>query len=145
VTPIRDWEKDHYVDKGIRAAMTLEVTTSEISRMGEAMVEASKVGIQNVGSMTTYLSLEKSQAEYLKCLDVASQDARKKADQLAKKLNFSIGNVISVIESPAPKLPPMPIYERSMSMKSKSMMDTTTVEPGTQNFSTSIQVTYSIK
>jgi hypothetical protein len=25
------------------------------------------------------------------------------------------------------------------------MMDTTTVEPGTQNFSTSIQVTYSIK
>ena len=92
VYPVREYEKDHYVDKGTKASMTLEVTTSEIPRLGEAMVEASKAGIQNVGSMVTFLSLEKSQAEYLKCLDIASNDARKKADQLAKKLGFKIGD-----------------------------------------------------
>ena len=36
------------VDKGIRASMTLEVTTSDIARLGESMVEASKVGLEKV-------------------------------------------------------------------------------------------------
>jgi uncharacterized protein YggE len=146
VYPVREYEKDHYVDKGTRATMTLEVTTSEIPRLGEAMVDASKAGIKNVGSLVTFLSLEKSQAEYLKCLDIASQDARKKADQLAKKLEFSVGKVLNLIESPATISQPM--MEKSF-MARGMMMDTAaapaTIEPGTQNYSTNIQVTFEIK
>jgi uncharacterized protein YggE len=146
VYPVREYEKDHYVDKGTRATMTLEVTTSEIPRLGEAMIDASKAGIKNVGSLVTFLSLEKSQAEYLKCLDIASQDARKKADQLAKKLDFSVGKVLNLIESPATMAPP--IMEKSF-MARGMMMDTAaapaTIEPGTQNYSTNIQVTFEIK
>ena len=147
VYPVREYEKNQYVDKGTKAVMTLEVTTSEIPRMGEAMVEASKVGLQNVGNMVTFLSLEKSQAEYLKCLDIASNDARKKADQLAKKLGFSVGEVESVIESPMPTTTPTPYPERTMFTKS-AMMDSApvvSVDAGTQSFSTNIQVTFKIK
>lgn len=146
VYPVREYEKERYVDKGTKAAMTIEITTSEISRLGEAMVEASKAGIQNVGSMTTFLSLEKSQTEYLKCLDIASNDARKKAEQLAKKLGFSVGDVQSVIESPV-QTGPTPYPERAMFAKG-AMMDsapTVSVDAGTQNFSTNIQVTFDIK
>ena len=143
VFPVREWEKDHYVDKGTKASMTLEVTTSEIQRLGDAMVEASKDRFQNVGSMSTFLSLEKSQSEYLKCLDVASNDARKKAEQLAKKLGFQIGDVINVIESPV-QASPSPVYAQR-TMMAKGMMDTVQVDPGTQKFSTTIQVTFSIK
>jgi uncharacterized protein YggE len=147
VYPVREYEKDHYVDKGTKASMTIEVTTSEISRLGEAMVEASKVGIQNVGSMVTFLSLEKSQAEYLKCLDIASNDARKKADQLARKLGFKVGEVQSVIESPMLQQQPTPYPERAMFAKG-AMMDSApvvSIEAGTQNFSTNILVTFEIK
>ena len=144
VYPVREYEKDHYVDKGTKASMTLEVTTSEIPRLGEAMVEASKAGIQNVGSMVTFLSLEKSQAEYLKCLDVASNDARKKADQLAKKLGFKIGDVLNVIETPTPQSNHFP--DRAMFDKG-AMMDAApvSIEAGSQIFSTNILVTFDIQ
>ena len=144
VYPVREYEKDHYVDKGTKASMTLEVTTSEIPRLGEAMVEASKAGIQNVGSMVKFLSLEKSQAEYLKCLDIASNDARKKADQLAKKLGFKVGDVLNVIETPAPQSNHFP--ERAMFAKG-AMMDAApvSIEAGSQIFSTNILVTFDIQ
>ncbi len=145
VYPIREYEKDKYVDKGIKVTMSLEVTTSQIQRLGEAMMEASQLGIQNVGSLNTFLSLEKSQEEYLKCLDQASMDAKKKADLLAKKLNFGVGKVIHLVEAPALNQAPMP--ERMVMAKTAMMMDggAPTVEAGTQNFSTQIQVTFEIK
>jgi uncharacterized protein YggE len=145
VYPVREYEKDKYVDKGIKVSMTLEVTTSQIQRLGEAMMEASNVGIQNVGSLITFLSLEKSQDEYLKCLDLASIDAKKKADQLAKKLNFGVGKVLNLVEAPALNQAPVP--ERMVMAKSTMMMDGSapSVEAGTQNFSTQIQVTFEIK
>lgn len=147
VFPVREYEKNHYVDKGTKASMTMEITTSDISRLGEAMVEASHAGIQNVGTMVTFLSLEKSQSEYLKCLDIASNDARKKAEQLAKKLDFNIGKVLNVIESPVSNEPtPQPfrarMFEKAASMDS---IQAAPVEAGTQNFSTNIQVTFEIK
>lgn len=145
VTPIREWEKEKMVDKGIRASMTLEVTTSEIARLGEAMVEASKAGLENVGAMTMFLSLEKSQAEYLKCLDIASKDARKKADQLGSKLGFKVGDVLSVIESPAQMPGPTPFPERAMMKSSMADAAPVSVDAGSQNFATNIQVTFKIK
>lgn len=146
VVPVKEWDKDKMVDKGIRASMTLEITTSEIPRLGEAMVEASRANVDNVGSMTTFLSLEKSQEEYLKCLDLASHDARKKADQLARKLGFEVGDVLSVIESPVQHQAPAPYpMERGLMNKSMSASAPVSIDPGTQNFSTNIQVTYKIK
>lgn len=143
VYPVREYEKEKIVDKGIRATLSLEVTTSEISRIGEAMQAAAKVGVINVGSLTTFLSLEKSQKEYLKCLDVAAEDARGKAQQLAKKLGFKIGEVINLNEVPQISRPVPIIMERAM-MKSMDAAPTQ-VEPGTQQYSTNIQVTFKIK
>jgi uncharacterized protein YggE len=145
VHPVREYEKDRYVDKGTKVSMTLEITTSEISRLGSAILEASKARIQNVGQMVTFLSLEKSQSEYLKCLDIAGNDARKKAEQLAKKLGFKVGDVKNLIESPTQSNAPIPIYAKSMMANSLRGAEVAPVEAGTQNFSTNIQVTFEIK
>ncbi|WPU63447.1 SIMPL domain-containing protein [Peredibacter starrii] len=142
VFPVREYEKEKIVDKGIRATLSLEVTTSEIARIGEAMQSAAKVGVINVGSLTTFLSLEKSQKEYLKCLDIAADDAKGKAQQLAKKLGFKLGDVIKLNE--VPQMPqPVPVMERAM-MKSMDAAPAQ-IEPGTQQYSTNIQVTFKIK
>jgi len=147
VFPVREWEKNMVVNKGFRAALSLDVTTSEISRIGEAMVKSSTVGITNVGGLQTFLSLEKSQTEYLKCLDIAADDARKKALQLAKKLDFKIGDVIALNEVPNIQQPHYP--ERSMM---KSLVGggggdaaPVAIQAGTQQYSTNIQVTFKIK
>ncbi len=145
VQPVREWEKEKLVDKGYQATLTLEITTSEISRLGEVMQKASLVGIRKVGELQTYLSLERSREEYLRCLDVAAEDARGKANQLAKKLGFKIGDVILLNEVPNMA---RPVYENMM-MKS-AMADSRAappaqIDPGSQQYSTNLQVTFSIK
>lgn len=146
VYPVREWEKERMVDKGFRASLSLEVITSDIERIGEAMMKASEKGITNVGQLQTFLSLEKSQKEYLKCLDIASDDAKQKAQQLGKKLGFKVGNVIALIESPNVQEPqrPYPVQERAM-MKTMDASAPVQIDPGTQQYSTNIQVTFSIQ
>lgn len=142
VYPVREYEKDRIVDKGYRASLSLDVTTSEIKRIGEAMMKASKAGITNVGQLATFLSLEKSQHEYLKCLDVAAEDAKGKAQQLAKKLGFKLGDVIALNEVPETPRTPVPV---GVMMKGISADSAPQIESGTQNYSTNIQVTFGIK
>ena len=147
VYPVRDYEKERYVDRGTKVGLTLEVTTSDIARIGEIMVLATKNNIQNVGQLSTFLSEEKSQAEYLKCLDIAAADAKNKALQLAKKLGFKVGEVLHVNEAPSTPERPQPNFQRSamaMSADAESV-NPTRIEAGQQQFSTTIQVTFSIK
>jgi uncharacterized protein YggE len=144
VYPIREWEKEKVIEKGFRATLSLEVTTSEISRIGEAMMKASKVGITNVGELQTFLSLEKSQDEYLKCLDIAADDAKNKAVQIGKKLGFTIGNVISLNEVPMTQ-PPTQIGAVMKAMSDEASVGSTQIEYSSQKFATNIQVTFSIQ
>lgn len=144
VLPVREYEKEVWVQKGTRASMTLEVTTSDIPRLGEAMTEASKVGIQIASELQTYLSNAKTKQEYLKCLDIAAEDARAKGQQLAKKLGFKLGDVIKLIESPQPVIPPMPVRGMMMA-KSAGAMESASVEAGQQQFTTTIEVSFRIK
>jgi uncharacterized protein YggE len=141
VFPVREYEKEKVVDKGFRAQLSLEVVTSEINKIGEAMAAASKAGITNVGSLESFLSHEKSKEEYSKCLDIAADDARSKAEKLAKKLGFKIGNVVNLIESQERQAPVFPERTMMKAMDSGS----TQVEAGTQNFVTNIQVTFAIR
>ena len=143
VYPVREYEKERYVDKGYKAALSLEVTTSEISRIGETMIKASEIGIINVGNLIAFLSLEKSREEYLKCLDIAADDAREKAKQLAKRLGFKIGEVILLNE--VPNIPPQPFPQHRVSAMKSMMESAPQIEAGTLNYSTNIQVTFKIK
>lgn len=144
VFPVREWEKEKMVHKGYRASLSLEVTTSEIPRLGEAMMKASEAGVTNVGSLETFLSHEKARKEYLKCLDIASADAKAKAEQLAKRMDFKIGDVILVIENPKTE-ERIPQPERSMMKTMAFDAAPTQIEAGTQKFSTTIHVTFKIK
>ena len=143
VAKVQEYVKDRMVDKGFRATMSLELTTSEIERIGEATQAASKHKITNVGSLSTFLSLEKSREEYLKCLDIAAEDARNKAQQLAKKLGFSVGGVQTIIENPisTPSFAMAPRFERM----SKTMDATPTIDASQLTFSTQLSVSFYVK
>lgn len=143
VFPVKEYEKEKYVDKGTRATLALEVSSTDIAKLGETMVIASKLGIQSVNQLTTYLSLEKTKSEYLKCLDVAADDARKKAEQVAKKLGFKVGDVYSIQENPGSV--PQPIPMQAMLMERSAKMDSTSIDAGKQQFSTQLQVSFLIK
>lgn len=147
VWPVRDYEKDKVVDKGIRVQLGISVTTSEISRFGEVMGYAAQIGIKNVGSLQTFLSLEKNRAEYANCLEIAAENARHKAKKLAKKLDFEVGEVVNLIESPSVIMPPSPSpYPMAKAMRSDmSSMETTQIEAGEHTYSTTLLVSFGIK
>lgn len=146
VFQVREYEKDKYVEKGYKATLSLEVTTSNIAEIGNTTVKASNVGIKNVGSLSTYLSNEKTQEEYLKCLDIAAIDAKKKANQLANKLGFKIGNVIELVESPniQKSYGDRPML-KMMALSSNESAAPSDVEAGKVQFATTIKVTFAIK
>ncbi len=144
----REWENNKNVFKGYRASLGLEVTTSDIAKLGNVMAEAAKLGLTGTDSLRTFLSLEKSQKEYLKCLDIASADALKKAKQLAKSLDASVGEVESVNESPAIISAPQPMYSAMMDGGMRGMekaAQAPSIEVGDQTFSTTLQVSFQLK
>ena len=149
VSPRHEWENNKNVFKGYRASLGLEVTTSEITRLGEVMGKASAIGVNGTNNYRTFLSLEKSQAEYLKCLDVASQDAQKKAERLAKNLDAKLGEVESIlegqlqIEAPAPHVMMETEALRSSDGAAKSMMPT--IDVGDQVYSTTVRYVFKLK
>ena len=145
VNPVREYEKERLVDKGMRVALSLRVETSEIEKIGETLALASKLGISQVGNLETFLSLEKNRSEYLSCLDLAAEDAELKALRLAKRLKVKTGDIHKINESPMKETPP--VYHNTAMMKSLSAeaMPTPDIEAGEQDFSATVDIHYKIK
>ena len=95
-----DWVNNKKVHRGFRAKMGLLVSTSDIQKLGDVMVLAAKHGVQEVGSMMTYLSQEKMKETHEDCLKEAILNARAKANEMASVIGGHGGAVISIEETP---------------------------------------------
>ena len=58
--------------------------------------------------------IEDQEQLYLKALEIATKNAKIRAEKLAKSLNVSVGEVVSINESSG--YSPVPLRERSMMM-----------------------------
>lgn len=147
VYPHREWENNKSVMKGYRASQGLSVTTSQISKLGDVIAAATKAGLTTSGDFRPFLSTEKRQAEYLKCLDVASKDALKKAQRLAESLNAKVGEVLTVQESPMVREAPPQFFAKAMSTRGggSESVAAPTIDVADQSFSTTLQVTFKLK
>jgi len=98
----REWVNKKMVSKGFRSRISLVVETSEISRVGEVIAAATKLGVKDIDGLNTFVSSDKYKAEYEGCLEVATRNARDKALKLAKGAGVKLGKVKSISEGPAP-------------------------------------------
>lgn len=114
VTPEWDYSTQKRVFKGYTAAMGLEVETSEIPRVGELFALTSKLGLQDVSGLTTFLSPALVKTEHENCLGVAVKEARVKAEKMSAAANLKLGDLITLSEM-APDAP-MPMMGRSSKM-----------------------------
>ena len=142
----KEWEKDRQVSKGHRAQLSLEVSTSDVSRLGEVVAIAVKQGVQETGQLETYLSLQKEKNEYLNCLSIAAKDAQTKAQRLARELGRTVGEAQTIQEGRAEASPPVfKMMEAHNMMSAKTASSAPTVDAGTQSFTASIQVSFKLK
>lgn len=140
----KDWEKDKHVSKGYRARMGLNISTEEISRLGDIMNVAAKIGVTEVSSLNTYVSDSKLKSLESQCLKEAALDARKKADTLASALNAKVKEVVNITNADVSLPIPRPFERGAMMQKSMAMMDSAppSVEAGKEKYSLKIQATF---
>jgi hypothetical protein len=93
-----DWVSGKRVSKGFRARIGVKYSTSEIQRLGKVIQIATEEGVKEVGGLNTYVSDEKWQQEYSKCLSIASQNAKNKAEELTRSLGAKVLEVQSIQE-----------------------------------------------
>jgi uncharacterized protein len=109
---------------------------TKIAGAGALIDAAVAAGANNVSGPT--LDVSDRAALYRDALGKAVQDARAKAAALAGAGGFGVGQVSSVTEQTAAA--PAPVYEAAVAAKS----DATPIEPGTQDVTADVTVTFRI-
>ena len=118
----KDWENNKSVSKGFKSSLGMKVESNEIAKFSEIIKLAGEAGITNVGSFTTFLSLEKQKKLAADCLKVAAHNAKDKAKVLAEELGSKAGKPLMISELDSNQgVPNPPMYE----MRASAMLKAT--------------------
>ncbi|NDD90983.1 DUF541 domain-containing protein [bacterium] len=143
---VREWEKSKAVFKGYRARIGLRVSTSQVERLGEVIVIATREGLKDVGALQSFLSDARQLSEQVGCLQEAAANARTKAEKLAGSLGASLGEVLRISESGSTQDVFSP---RMMSFGSRDSEtvpgNTPAIEAGQQTLTLAVEVSFALK
>jgi len=117
------------------ASNTVSATVATVGKAGTVIDEAVEAGANQVygpsGSVTTQAAL------YRQALKGAVGEARASAQALAEAAGVTLGRVTNVIEQGGG-----PVY--ALAERSKAVGDVTPIEPGTQEVSATVTVTFAL-
>lgn len=140
-----EWTQNKRVLKGYRARMGLRVTTSQIAKLGDVIVVSTKIGVKDIGALMSVTSEKKMKEEREACLEEAFQNARLKADRLAKVAGVQINKVLSIAEEGAEiVVPPRPMMAHTMMAKGMAApeMDAPHIQTQGRNIEVSVQAVF---
>lgn len=109
VQELFDYVSNKRISKGMQASMGLQVTTSDIARLGEVVALGSQVEINRVSNLSTFVSPEKMKISRENCLIDAIKNARDKAEKMAKSAGAKVGEA-QLIEETSGHDSPSPMY-----------------------------------
>lgn len=140
----KEWRKDKSISKGFRARMGLQISSSEVSRLGEVLSLAGKQGIRQVSGLSTFVSPERAKVERESCLEEAVKNARAKADSIGRAAGAKIGRVLEVVEQGESG---GPVYAMKSQRVFAAQMDqagasAATVDAGTEKMTVNIAATF---
>jgi uncharacterized protein YggE len=134
VREITEPVKGHMVSRGVRASLGLQVSTSELSRIGEVMALSHQFQINRVEELSTFLSQEKIKSTQEACLTEAIKNAHDKA---------KVGEVQSIDESATQEFQPMVRMAQARFQKNES--SEAALAPGIESKPESITVNVAVK
>ena len=119
---------------GYSASSSAHATVRHIAKAGSVVDAAVRAGANQVSGPA--LGVSDSKAQYRAAADAALDDARSRAEAIAAKLGVTLGAPVAVVESGGGS--PVPIYDRAALSAEMS------IEPGTQEISATLTVTFAI-
>lgn len=148
VNEIVDWTNNKRVSRGFQVRMGLSIATSEINRMGQVILLGAKHNIKDVGALSSFLSREKSKAEYESCLGEAVKNSKDKAVKMADAAKVKLGSVLVINESSTNDggFFPTPVMHHARAEKMSYGSDQgPSIEASNVNMKVQAQVSYSIQ
>lgn len=141
------YESGKRVCDGFRASASTNFETSDLARLGELVVLATKMGSDEVSDVVTFPSIESLRREREACLEAATRNAAAKANQIAKGAGVTLGGLISVTESSgSPHPSPMAPFARVAAMEAMSdSRGGPSVESRPVDLHVSVTATYSFR
>lgn len=139
----RPWENNKSVFKGYRSRIGLRVYTSDIARLSEVTGAVAKQGIKNFGSFQTDMSPQKLKEEQESCLEIAIQNAKSKADKMAKAAGAKVGKVLALHEGASSGgQPPPRMYMMKNEMMGGAADTAATIDTKAESLSMSVTASY---
>ena len=121
---------------------TVEVKIHDLTQVATVLGGLAPLGVNQIGSVD--YTFNNTDSLLATARSQAITNAQTKAEQLASEAGVSLGRVISVNESGVIPLPyPYPVY--SMAAGSGAMASAPTVNPGTQDVTDNVTITYELR
>jgi uncharacterized protein len=120
---------------GYSASSSVQATVRHIAKAGSIVDAAVRAGANQVSGPA--LSVSDSSAQYRAAADAALEDARSRAEAIAAKAGVTLGGPVAIVESGGGGSP-VPTYDRA------ALSADVQIEPGTQEISATLTVTYAI-
>lgn len=132
------------VQRGFTLTQTVAVTVRDANRSGELLQAVTDAGAQNVSGLT--FKLAEPEVKQAEARALAIEDAKEKADELAKELGVSLVRIVNFGESNA--VPPMP-YNMKLESAFGGAMDQAASAPqvpaGENRILSNVTISYEIR
>lgn len=138
VYPEQDYNGPEPVITGYRASIQVRVKIRDIEKIGEVIGAASEAGANEIGGPSFMLDED---AEVVnEAIELAIDDARNRAEVMAKAAGKELGEIISVSETGAST----PFYRGAVA-ESMDAASAVAIEPGQLDISTTVTVVFELK
>ncbi len=133
----RDRQREAAQIAGYTVRDSFQVTLDEVGRVPEIIAGAVDAGTNQVGNIR--FVVEDREELIAEARELAMEDARERASQLADLAGVTLGEPITISESSAPGPVPIAVEETADDAVAPP------IEPGEQGVSVSLTVTYAIE
>jgi uncharacterized protein YggE len=121
---------------GYTASSSVQVTVRDIGKAGSVVDAAVGAGANQVSGPA--LRVSDSRAQYRTAFEAALDDARSRAEAIAAKAGVTLGAPVAIVETSGGGSP-VPMYDRALASGAEMQ-----IEPGTQDISAALTVTFAI-
>lgn len=141
--PDYSWDNNKQQLKGYQVEQIIQVTYRDLAGVGPLMDAATAAGANRIDNVS--FSSEKIEGYRLDATDAALDNARQKAERIAKRAGVTIKEAVQISDGTSPTPPIMYTQARadSISTSEKALSNGSQVYPGELKVGSSVTVTYS--
>ena len=144
ISPKQEWRERRVFITGYVVSQNATVKVRDLDKVGETLAKAGELGANQIGGISFTIDDPTSLKDEARAK--AIEDARKKADALARQLGLTIVKVVTFSESFEGYPQPMPMFARSMS--APMAMDAAPapiIETGSLDVTANVSVTFDVR